>query len=138
MTNDIDEQIMEQMKTSMDEIFEEMKLRLCEMVDRVIDKVFSDFKTIEPKELKSYEELHDTDQVDALSDFSKSPNESNGSNNFQIKGVSSLIQKPSNEDETTKECLRFECYNFVGEHQGPLKPQGNSKNAKTNQYIVGM
>ena len=61
MTNDIDEQMMEQMKTSMDEIFEEMKLRLCEMVDRVIDKVFSDFKTIEPKELKSYEELHDTD-----------------------------------------------------------------------------
>ena len=93
------------MKTTIEEIFEQMKLRLCEVVDRVFDTLFSNFNTLELVELKSSGKLHNPDKVDALSDFSKSPAESNWSNDFHSKGVPSLIQEPSNEDETTESGL---------------------------------
>ena len=145
MTTYTDEQMMEQMKTSMDEIFEEMKLRLCEMVDRVIDKVFSDFNIKKPVELKSSEKFHDPDEVDAWSELSDTPIWVNS----EPKGVLPLIQEPDNQGEITKslkissretklEWLCFDCYDFLGWHQELRKFQRNLNEIKGNQCIMEM
>ena len=137
MTNYTNEQMMEQMKTTIDEIFEQMKVRLYEAIDRVFDIIFSFFNPLKSVELKSSGEFHDPAEVDASSDFSKSLAGSNWSNSFQSKGVSSLIQEPNNEDETTKslkinsrECLHFVYYDLLGDPQGFRKSRGNLKDIK--------
>ena len=81
-----------------------MKLRLCEIVDKVIDKVFFNFNTMKPVKLKSLEKFQDPDEVDAWSELSAKPIWLNS----EPKGVSSLIQEPSSENETTKS-LKFNC-----------------------------
>ena len=145
MTTYTDEQMMEQMKTSMDEIFEEMKLRLCEMVDRVIDKVFSDFNIKKSVELKSSEKFHDPDEVDAWSELSDTPIWVNS----EPKGVLPLIQEPDNQGEISKslkissretklEWLCFDCYDFLGWHQELRKFQRNLNEIKGNQCIMEM
>ena len=98
-------------------------------LNKVFDELIYNFKkkTIELVELKSFEEFHDPVDVDASSDSIMNPVESNWSNNLQSKGVSSLIQEPSYENETIESqssiamCLSFDKYDFLGEPQVFMK-----------------
>ena len=87
MMNCINQQMMEQMLTKMEEVFAQMIVNIDAAIVRVFDRVMSDEKTMELDELKSIEKLHEAIEKDISENLRKSSNEATELNSSKSKGV---------------------------------------------------